>query len=158
MAEPSSSKAASNPAADLTGLPQQLHAQLWHRLALVTLVMLILLCLAWELWLAPVHPGGSWVALKIIPLLLPLRGVFKRDIYTMQWSSMLIMLFFIEGVVRAFSDLNPLSARLAQAETGLVLLYFFACILYLRPYKRAAKAAARAALERASASAKAAHE
>ena len=30
----------------------------------VSLVVLIFLCLAWELWLAPLRTGGSWLVLK----------------------------------------------------------------------------------------------
>jgi uncharacterized membrane protein len=72
--------------------------------AAASLVALIVLCVAWELALAPLRPGGSWMVLKVVPLLLPLRGVLKRNIYTMQWSSMLILLYFAEGIVRATSD------------------------------------------------------
>ncbi|HEV7930043.1 MAG TPA: DUF2069 domain-containing protein, partial [Nitrosospira sp.] len=55
--------------------------------AAVSLVALIVLCVTWELVLAPLRPGGSWMVLKVLPLLLPLRGILKRNIYTMQWSS-----------------------------------------------------------------------
>ena len=61
--------------------------------AVGSLLALIALCVAWELVLAPLRPGGSWLVLKVVPLLLPLRGVLKRDLYTMQWSSMLILLY-----------------------------------------------------------------
>ncbi|MBI3284506.1 MAG: DUF2069 domain-containing protein [Burkholderiales bacterium] len=115
----------------------------FHLLACCSLLSLILLCALWEMLLAPLHTGGSWMVLKIIPLLLPLRGVLKHDNYTMQWSSMLIWLYFTEGIVRATSDKAALSAMLGWAETALSLLFFFGCILYLRPYKKAAKALAK---------------
>ena len=124
-------------------------AQLFHRLALASLIALIILCLAWEWFLAPLRPGGSWMVLKAVFLLIPLRGVLKRDIYTMQWSSMVILLYFTEGVVRGASDTLPLSAALAWAEAGLVTAYFLACIFYIRPYKIAAKAKAKEALAKA---------
>ena len=38
--------------------------------AIASLVALIFLSLAWELWLAPIRPGGSFLALKTLPLLL----------------------------------------------------------------------------------------
>ncbi|WP_338848450.1 DUF2069 domain-containing protein [Massilia sp. W12] len=129
-------------------------ANRWHACALYSLIALIALCLAWELWLAPAFPGQWWPALKVLPLFIPLRGVYKRNIYTMQWSSMFILLYFTEGVVRGYSDLNRLSVHLAQAEIALVLLYFLACLLYLRPYKQAAKRAAKEALARARAQAR----
>lgn len=95
--------------------------------ASVSLVLLIALCLAWELWLAPLRPQGSWLVLKVIPLLLALRGVLHQRRYTYQWSSMLILAYFAEGTVRAFSDAG-LSATLAWLETILASVYFLAAI------------------------------
>ncbi|MES2934986.1 MAG: DUF2069 domain-containing protein [Pseudomonadota bacterium] len=106
-----------------------------------SLLGLICLCLAWELVLAPLRPGGSWMALKALPLLFPLRGILKRDIYTLQWSSMFILLYFTEGIVRGASDVNPLSASLAWTEVALSCLYFWCALSYLRPFKQAAKVA-----------------
>jgi uncharacterized membrane protein len=114
-----------------------------------SLVALILLCVAWELVLDPLRPGGSWMVLKVLPLLVPLRGVLKRDIYTMQWSSMLILLYFTEGIVRATSD-KGLSATLGWIEVALVCVFFFCTILFLRPYKQAAKKLAQQAIQKAS--------
>ena len=118
-----------------------------------SLIALIILCIAWELWLAPLRPGGSWMALKVAPLLIPLAGVIKRDVYTMQWSSMLILLYFTEGVVRATSTSGVdagMSAMLALAEVGLTCIFFACTILYLKPYKKAAKQLAKQAIEKAS--------
>jgi uncharacterized membrane protein len=117
--------------------------------AVVSLTLLIALCVAWELVLAPLRPGGSWLVLKVIPLLLPLRGVIKRDLYTMQWSSMLILLYFTEGIVRATSDKGP-SATLGWIEVALVCVFFFCAIFYLRPYKKAAKKLAQQIIQKAS--------
>jgi uncharacterized membrane protein len=109
-----------------------------HRVACASLVMLIALCVAWELWLAPVRPGGSWLVLKVLPLLLPLRGLLRRDNYTMQWSILMIWLYFIEGSVRAASD-HGLSQLLAGAEVALVVVYFGCVAMYLRPLKQQAR-------------------
>ena len=114
-----------------------------------SLVLLILLCVLWELVLAPLRPGGSWLVLKVVPLLLPLRGVLKRDLYTMQWSSMLILLYFGEGIVRATSD-RGLSATLGWVEVALTCIFFTCAILYLRPFKKAAKKLAQQAIQKAS--------
>lgn len=114
-----------------------------------SLVALILLCVAWELVLAPLRPGGSWLVLKVIPLLLPLRGILKRDLYTMQWSSLLILLYLAEGLVRATSD-RGFSATLGWVETGLGAVFFVCVLLYLRPYKQAAKKLAQQAIKKAS--------
>jgi uncharacterized membrane protein len=119
-----------------------------HMGAVGTLLALIALGIAWEWALAPLRPGGSWLVLKIVPLLLPLRGIWKRDLYTMQWSSMLILLYLAEGVVRGLSD-RGLSSTLGWIETALTLLFFFCVVSFIRPYKKAAKALAKKALQKA---------
>lgn len=121
----------------------------YHLGACISLVALIALCVAWEMALAPLRPGGSWLVLKVVPLLLPLRGVLQRDNYTLQWSSMLILLYFMEGLVRATSE-SGLSATLGRAEVALTVIYFFCTILYLRPLKQAAKKLARETIDKAS--------
>jgi uncharacterized membrane protein len=122
--------------------------QLLHRGAVGSLVLLILWLLAWELWVAPLKPGGSLLALKVVLLLVPLRGVIKRDLYTMQWTSMAVLLYFAEGVVRAWSDMQELSRMMAAGEVVLVLAYFVCALLYLRPYKQEARRIARELLDK----------
>ena len=96
-----------------------------------SLVALILLCTAWELWLAPLRPGGSMLVLKVVPLLFALFGILRGKRYTYQWMSMLILLYFTEGTVRATSD-TGLSQQLAIAETLLTAMFFFSTIYYAR--------------------------
>lgn len=122
-------------------------ARLLHLTALTSLLALIVLGLAWELWLAPLRPGGSWLALKVVPLLFAVRGLIRRNIYTLQWTSMLILLYFTEGIVRATSDRGP-SANLGWIEVVLTVSYFASVVAWLRPYKKAAKAAQAAAAAR----------
>ena len=95
------------------------------------LVALIFLCLAWELWLAPLRAGGSSLAFKALPLLLPLFGVLRGKRYTYQWSSMLILAYFTEGVVRAWSE-GGTGQALALAEIVLSFAFFTAAIFYAR--------------------------
>lgn len=97
----------------------------------VSLIALIFLCVAWELWLAPIRPGGSWLVLKTLPLLLPLMGILKGRRYTYQWAPMLMLAYFTEGVVRAWSD-SGLSAWLAGVEVLLSVVFFFAAIYYAK--------------------------
>lgn len=99
--------------------------------ASTALIALILLCLSWETILAPLKPGGSLLMLKTLPLLLPLFGILRGQRYTYQWSSMLILLYFTEGVVRAWSE-HGLSARLALSEIALSLAFFACAIFYAR--------------------------
>ena len=95
------------------------------------LITLILLCLAWELWLAPLRPGGSLVALKALPLALPLPGILAGRRYTYQWSSMLILAYFAEGVMRAWGD-SGVARTLALGEVLLSLVFFAATVGYAR--------------------------
>ena len=99
--------------------------------ACASLIALTLLTLAWELVLAPIHPGGSWLVLKTLPLLAPLRGVLHGRRYTFQWSSLLIWFYFAEGAVRAWSDRGA-SVPLAAVEIVLSAAYFGAALAYLR--------------------------
>lgn len=100
-------------------------------LAVGSLVGLIVLGLAWELWLAPLRPGGSWIVLKVVPLCFPLAGLLRRRLYTYRWMSLLVWLYFTEGVVRAWSDAPP-SSWLAGVEIVLCLALFLACALHVR--------------------------
>ncbi|OIN93502.1 MAG: hypothetical protein AUJ20_04000 [Comamonadaceae bacterium CG1_02_60_18] len=100
-------------------------------LAVASLLGLIALGLAWELWLAPLRPGGSWLALKVLPLCLPLAGLLKNRMYTYRWVSLMVWLYFAEGVVRAYSDTPP-SNVLALLQIVLCLLLFVACALHVR--------------------------
>jgi uncharacterized membrane protein len=99
--------------------------------ASASLAALIVLCLAWELWLAPLRPGGSLVALKALPLAFPLRGILAGRRYTYQWSSMLILAYLAEGVTRGWSE-RGLSQALALTEVILSLIFFAAAVSYAR--------------------------
>lgn len=102
-----------------------------QNLSSVSLIALIFLCVAWELWLAPIRPGGSSLVLKALPLLIPLMGILKGRRYTYQWAPMLILAYFTEGVARAWSD-TGLSAWLAGGEIVLSVVFFFAAIFYAK--------------------------
>ena len=99
--------------------------------ASASLAALIVLCLAWELWLAPLRPGGSLVALKALPLTFPLPGILNGKPYTYKWSSMLILAYFAEGATRAWAD-HGLSRTLAFGELALSLAFFAATVSYAR--------------------------
>jgi len=99
--------------------------------ASISLIALIMLCLAWEGWLAPLRPGGSLLILKAVPLLFPLFGILRGNRYTYQWASMFILLWFTEGTVRAYADVG-LSAGFAAGETVLSLAFFTSAIFYAR--------------------------
>ena len=97
--------------------------------AVLSLLALIVLSLLWERWLAPIRPGGSWLMLKAVPLLLPLRGLLNGKRYTYQWSSLLILAYITEGLVRATSDTGT-SQWLAIIETTLSSVYFISVLMF----------------------------
>ena len=99
--------------------------------AVGSLLGLILLGLMWELYLAPLRPGGSWLALKVLPLCIPLAGLLKNRMYTYRWVSLMVWLYFTEGVVRGYSDRTP-GNLLALIEVLLCLSLFAACVLHVR--------------------------
>lgn len=103
----------------------------FYLMASSSLIALIFLCLAWELRLAPVQPGGSWLALKCLPLLAPLFGILHGRRYTYQWASMLILLYFTEGIVRSTTE-QGIGQWLAIAETILALIFFGASVAFAR--------------------------
>jgi uncharacterized membrane protein len=107
------------------------NTRICHALAICSLISLIALCLAWETFLAPLRPGGSWLMLKALPLLVPLFGILRGNRYTFQWASMFMLFYFMEGVVRAWSDAG-LSAQLALIEVALAVIFFFAAIYFAR--------------------------
>ena len=100
-------------------------------LAVGSVLALIALGLAWELWLAPLRPGGSWLVLKVLPLCLPLPGLLKNRMYTYRWLSLVLWLYFAEGVVRAYGD-RPPGNYLALVQVLLCTLLFAACALHVR--------------------------
>jgi uncharacterized membrane protein len=117
-------------------IPSSVSATRW--LAVGSLLGLIVLGLAWELWLAPLRPGGSWWALKVLPLCLPLAGLLKRRMYTYRWTSLLVWLYVLEGAWRA-SGHRAADVPLALVEIFLSLVLFAACVLHVRLRLRDAK-------------------
>ncbi|MGZ5130465.1 MAG: DUF2069 domain-containing protein [Caldimonas sp.] len=112
----------------------------WTRaLALAATLALIALCLAWELWLAPT--GRGTLAIKALPLLLPLPGLFRMRLYTYRWTSLMVWLWVAEGLVRATSE-RGLGAALATLEVALAVTIFVACAAHVRARLRAGAVAA----------------
>jgi len=109
-------------------VPPAVEATRW--IAVASLLGLIALGLAWELWL-PARPS-PWV-LKVLPLCIPVAGLLKRRMYTYRWVSLLVWPYFMEGVVRA-NEGWP-----AAVEIALSLSLFLACGLHVRLRLRSAR-------------------
>ncbi len=108
-----------------------MNTRFFYAAASISLIALIVLCVAWEAVLAPLRPGGSWLILKVLPLLLPLFGILRGKRYTYQWASMFVLIYFTEGVVRSWSD-SGLTQLLALLEVILTIVFFLAVIFYAK--------------------------
>lgn len=129
---------------DAPALPASLRTQASPRetfsrgLALYALIALFVLCLAWELWLAPT--GRGTLAIKALPLLAPMLGLWRYRLYTFRWLSLMVWLYFAEGAVRATSEPGP-ARWLGSLEVLLSVLIFVACAMHVRLRLAAAKPA-----------------
>ena len=108
---------------------------LCHWLAIASLVGLIALGLAWELWLAPLRDGGSLLALKVLPLLVPLFGILRGRRYTYQWAPMLALAYFVEGVMRGYAEAGA-GAACGWAQALLSATFIAAAAYYARDAHR----------------------
>ena len=106
-------------------------AQRYQFIASASLIALIFLCLGWELWWAPLRPGGSWLVLKAVFLLAPLFGILRGKRYTYKWVSLFVQFYLLEGLVRATSE-QGLAQWLAIGETILAGILFVSVILFIR--------------------------
>jgi len=106
-------------------------ASRYQLISSLSLIALIFLCLGWELWWAPLKPGGSWLVLKAVFLLAPLFGILRGKRYTYKWLSLFIQFYLLEGLSRATSEHGP-AQWLAAGETILALILFVSAILYIR--------------------------
>jgi uncharacterized membrane protein len=122
--------------ADLSG-----RARFANMAAIVSLIALIALCLAWELRLAPLKPGGSWLVLKVLPLLAPLFGILHGRRYTHQWASLLILAYLTEGLVRVTTDAGMMRV-MAGLETALATIFFVASVYFARVTRPSARSTA----------------
>ena len=122
-------------------LKQLLEKNPYQLLATAAFVDLFILCVSWEWFISPLRPGGSWLTLKGVPLLFAIPGLWKGKVYTMQWASMLILLYITEGLVRILEPGTNFWMALLEiilATTGFVCL-----LIYLKPIKKEAKSLAK---------------
>jgi len=103
--------------------------------ASLSLICLIILNLLWEIFYNPLQEDGSLMVFKSLILLIPLSGILKKNLYTYQWSSMLILLFFIEGVVRFYSE-DELSQMMALFQIILTIIFFISTIFFCKITKQ----------------------
>jgi len=122
-------------------LKQFLQKNPYQLLATAAFIDLFILCVCWEWFISPLRPGGSWLILKGVPLLFAIPGIWKGKVYTMQWASMLILLYITEGLVRILE--TGLNFWMALLEIILATTAFVCLLIYLKPIKKEAKNLAR---------------
>jgi uncharacterized membrane protein len=99
--------------------------------ASLSLIGLIILNLIWEIFYNPLHSEGSLMVIKSAILLIPLSGILKKNRYTYQWSSMFILLFFIEGIVRFYSE-TGVSQSMALYQIILSGIFFLSTMFFCK--------------------------
>lgn len=120
----------------MTPPPSTLEASAWERLAVAAVTALLMLEILWELWLAPVKPGGSWLALKALPLALVWPSLARGAVRARQGMTLLLMPYLAEGVVRGVSE----SGRHALVAWTAALIAAIAFIALLVPFRNAKRA------------------
>lgn len=110
----------------------------YQLIATAAFVDLFILCVCWEWFLSPLRPGGSWLILKGVPLLFAIPGLWRGQVYTMQWASMLILIYVTEGLVRILE--TGANFWLAVIETALATTGFICLLMCLKSIKKQAKA------------------
>ena len=113
----------------------------YQLLATAAFIDLFILCVSWEWFISPLRLGGSWLVLKGVPLLFAIPGLWRGKVYTMQWASMLILLYITEGLVRILE--TGLNFWMALVEVILATLAFICLLIYLKPIKTRAKTLAK---------------
>ena len=116
----------------------------WQRLAVAAVTALILLDILWEAWLAPLKPGGSWLVVKALPLLVVWPGLVRGAARARQWLALLLPLYLAEAIPRALTE-SGRHAAIAWVATVLIVVSFGAVLATFRrvPKVRAAPTAAR---------------
>ena len=110
----------------------------WPVIAVAVSVALIGFGLAWELLLDPLRPGGSWLALKVLPLVLALPGLWKAKMPTFRWMSLMVWLYVGEALVRIIG-LTEIERQLASNSLALSLALTAAILMGARAQIKVAK-------------------
>ncbi len=110
----------------------------WPVIATALSAALIALGLAWELFLDPIRPGGSWLALKVLPLVIALPGLWKAKMPTFRWMSLMVWLYVGEALVRIIG-LTEIERQLAWNSLALSLGLTTAILMGARAQIKVAK-------------------
>jgi uncharacterized membrane protein len=104
----------------------------YRSLTVACVAALLVLSVAWEIWLAPQRPGGTLLVLKAVPLAVALPFLVRGNVRAFQWWSMLILLYLCEGVVRGMSDAGATGRLLGWIEAALASVAYGAILAHVR--------------------------
>jgi len=102
-----------------------------QRLVVALVAALILVELLWETMLAPLRPGGSWLALKALPLALVWPGIARGSVRSRQIASLLLPFYFAEAIARAITEPGR-HGMVAWSAAALSAAAFVALLLTFR--------------------------
>ncbi len=93
---------------------------------------MLALQVAWHALLPPPAGSANWLLALIacLPLLLPMRGILRGQVRSMTWGGYLLVLYFVIGVMEAWS--NPQQRLPAMAQIALALAYFTSLVWLTR--------------------------
>lgn len=107
-----------------------------HRIALTGYFGLLALLMLWPTVLSPPQrfPIALILAVSLLPLLLPLRGLLYGRPTACTWAAYLSLFYFIHGVTDIAGNLgNQRFPGALEVFTSLIL--FFGCTFYLKSLK-----------------------
>ncbi len=109
-------------------------ADFYYFMTLTGYFGLLILLASWIIYFRP--PTNSPVSFTLLfaltPLLIALRGLLHGKRYTYAWSSMLILFYFLHGVVEAWANENETVKILAMIEVTFSVVFFIGSILYVK--------------------------
>jgi uncharacterized membrane protein len=106
-----------------------------ERATVALVAALVLVEVLWETVLAPLRPGGSWLALKALPLALLWPGLARGDRRAGQWASLALPFYFAEALVRAVTE-GGRHGLVAGVAASLAALAFAALLASIRARRR----------------------
>jgi uncharacterized membrane protein len=102
-----------------------------QRVVVALIAALVLVEFLWETVLAPVRPGGSWLALKALPLAFAWPGIARHSARSRQLAALLLPFYLAEAIVRAVTETGR-HAFVAWDAAALSLAALVALLLSFR--------------------------
>ena len=89
---------------------------------------LILLQVLWHFLLPPpMGNANAWLAIAAsLPLLFPLKGILQQRIRSMTWGGFLVVLYFVIGIMEAWTSAAQRLPALTQVAVCLVYVFLLA--------------------------------